>query len=675
MEVSTEKIRLKTDNNKYNNNISNDILTYNQKIQNEINSISKKYKTLFENALNKYNFNSEVYIPHSTEAKRKVIPNKNYLLNKLILYENFVNSNKNKRDNMSKESDKFYNFYSYVKNRNSNQKEYLDNLIFFYRGLGYDIKDINYNKNDNIFNKSILLDPTFGNDTNDDVLKFGNNDQSRRNFYKDNILLLRFNDTLRETKFPYSIAKNDKNQIKNFKAKMTNSINSFIKESQINNKIKNIEEKKNVKKKKNKNENNKNLKTKSNLESQPNFEINELIDKNINDNEKELFEKMGNKSIKFNKEKLNNKKMDTKDNKSFMFNYMTIRSNKFNRNTRKDEDNKDINNYSNKTSRLNTLTTDYGNNSIFNEIKSNKLPENYTTNNLTLKNNISSENYINKKLYQSTNNNGNKTYRNRNSKKAKDKFYISGYNSNIGNNQYLLTTLNKLKVSKTEGNISNNNKSDKKIEFTIKNRNMNREKTQNLKIFLPNISSLKSSQNLSKINILTKEEINSNNINKNRSQKALKNLKITFSKKNTNEAFEKNKKKEINYLYTLINNKRNFYKEYPYDKVKNYFKTFRNIKLANFNIKNGSNIHSLLENLEKIVKDKQYHKLAKSLSEAKRDIHVKVSDNSEKINKIENVEFNKLKEYDMKIPNLKYDFAEKILINNQKMINHDNFDE
>ena len=29
----------------------------------------------------------------------------------------------------------------------------------------------------------------------------------------------------------------------------------------------------------------------------------------------------------------------------------------------------------------------------------------------------------------------------------------------------------------------------------------------------------------------------------------------------------------------------------------------------------------------------------------------------------------------MKIPNLKYDFAEKILINNQKMINHDNFDE
>ena len=148
MEVSTEKIRLKTDNNKYNNNISNDILTYNQKIQNEINSISKKYKTLFENALNKYNFNSEVYIPHSTEAKRKVIPNKNYLLNKLILYENFVNSNKNKRDNMSKESDKFYNFYSYVKNRNSNQKEYLDNLIFFYRGLGYDIKDINYNKNE-----------------------------------------------------------------------------------------------------------------------------------------------------------------------------------------------------------------------------------------------------------------------------------------------------------------------------------------------------------------------------------------------------------------------------------------------------------------------------------------------------------------------------------------------
>ena len=204
---------------------------------------------------------------------------------------------------------------------------------------------------------------------------------------------------------------------------------------------------------------------------------------------------------------------------------------------------------------------------------------------------------------------------------------------------------------------------------------MNRQKTQNFRIFLPNISSLKGNQNLSNLNIITKEEIDSNN--KNRSQRSLQNLKIAFSKENkenTNEAFENSKKKEINNLYTLINDKRNFYKGYPYDKVKNYFKTFRNIKIANFNIKNGSNIHSLLENLEKIVKEKQYHKLAKSLSETKRDIHVKKSENSEKINKIENVEFEKLKEYDTKIPTLKYDFAEKILVNNQKIINHNDDD-
>jgi hypothetical protein len=305
---------------------------------------------------------------------------------------------------------------------------------------------------------------------------------------------------------------------------------------------------------------------------------------------------------------------------------------------------------------------------MFNEIKSNELLENYSKKNLTLKNNISSENDINKKLYLNTINNGNNSYRNKDSKKAKDKFYLSGFNSNFVKNQYLLTTLNKLKVSKTEGNISKNNKNDKKIELTIKARNINREKTQNLRIFLPNISSLKNNQNLSKINIISKEEIN----NKNRSQKALKKIKITFSKENTNEAFENSKKKEINNLYTLINNKRNFYKEYPYDKVKDYFKTFRNIKIANFNIKNGSNIHSLVENLEKIVKEKQYHKLAKSLSETKRDIHAKASKNSQKFNKIENIEFNKLKECDKKIPTLKYDFAEKILINNQKIIKHNN---
>ena len=39
MEVSTEKFRLKTDNNRYSKNLSNDNLTYNQKIQNEINPI------------------------------------------------------------------------------------------------------------------------------------------------------------------------------------------------------------------------------------------------------------------------------------------------------------------------------------------------------------------------------------------------------------------------------------------------------------------------------------------------------------------------------------------------------------------------------------------------------------------------------------------------------------
>ena len=682
MEVSTEKFRFKKYNNRYNNNLPNDILTYKTKIQNEINSIPKNYKKFFENALNKYTFNSEVYIPHSIEAKKKANPNKNYLLNKLILYENFVNMNKSRRDNMSKESDKFYNFYSIAKGKNSNQKEYLDNLFFFYRGMGYDLNDIKYNKNDNIFNKSILLDPTFGNDTNDDVLKFGNNDQSRNNFYKDNKLLLRFNDILRETKLPHAIAKDDKKKIKNFKAKMAISINSFIKESQINNKIKNIGEIKNIKKKKSNNGINNKFKTISNLKSQSNLEKNELkilIDKNRNDNddENELFEKMEDKKIKFNKGKSNNKKLYNKDNKSFMHNYMQMRSNKFNRNKRNNDDDKDINNYSNKSSRFNTITTDYGNNSIINEIKSNELPERYTNNKLTLKNNISSENYINKKLYLNTIDYSNKSYRNKNNKKAKDKLYLSGYNNNFVNNQYLLTTLNKFKVSKTETNLSNINKDDKKSELEDNNKNMKKEKTQNLKLFLPKLISLKSNQNLTKLNIIEKEEINNNNINinRNKSQKAIKYLKINFSKEIDNEANENNKEKEINNLYNYINNKRSFYKEFPYDKVKNYFKTFRDIKLANFNIKNGSNIHSLLENLEKIVKEKQYHKLAKSLSETKRDIHVKTSEKSEKIKQIENVEFKKLKECDMKIPTLKYDFADKILTINQKMINHDDDNE
>jgi hypothetical protein len=90
------------------------------------------------------------------------------------------------------------------------------------------------------------------------------------------------------------------------------------------------------------------------------------------------------------------------------------------------------------------------------------------------------------------------------------------------------------------------------------------------------------------------------------------------------------------------------------------------MRLAKLNTNKGSNILPLLEGLENLVKEKDLFKIAKSLNETKKDIYLRSMGTLENFEKNHILDSDKIKEYDDKIPLLKYDYAEHILCDNKQ---------
>lgn len=353
MEVSNDKMKFNSENNRENASLQTEYLTYNKKLKNEIEAIPQEYKKFFRNALKKNSFDMEVYIPHLTETNKKVYPNKNYLINKLIRYEKFVSANKNKKEKKSMGLTNFSK-YSYLIENNIKQREYLNNLLNIYKEKGYELENIEYKKKDNIFNRSIFLDHKLGEDTNKDAQNYGLIEENKKNFISDNQLLLRFNDIIHENKSPNFKYRNKINNINN-----NNNFNVFSNNIESNNEINQLKLKlkkqKKLKKKNKKNELNKSLEE-SLLK---NTDIN-------NENENSLIKEIINENIK----------PSDKDNKNS--NTIDI--------INRDED---VNNSNNNSKIDNTITTYFGNDSlIFNESKNNVENENSDKGKLNLKYNI-----------------------------------------------------------------------------------------------------------------------------------------------------------------------------------------------------------------------------------------------------------------------------------------------
>ena len=632
MEVSLDKMKFSTENSRDNISLQTEFLTYYQKLKNEMESIPKEHKKFFRNALNRHTFDMEVYIPNLSEKNRKPHPNKNYLINKLIKYEKFVNSNRDSLEKNTKELTKFNKDYNYIKDNNAKQKDYITNLLKIYKGKGYEVNYLDYIKNDNIFNSSILLDHLLGDNPTKDILTYGKDDNNLKNFIDDNQLLIKFNDIIQESRSPNAKYK-PKNKTKRFSVFNTH-IDDLIKGTKNNRNI-SKEIKIKLKKKRKK-------KSKSKTK-----------DKNNESFEKKVILKKEDENIKND----SNEGKDTKNN-------------------RKSKEEVDELNMSNKSSKMdNTITTYYGNESlIFNDSKNfekdnkDKIPK-INLKYKTIRNKINIENKP--MINTSYNTNYNIINKKRN-------LYISD-NSNLKKNKYLLTSLNKIKIKKDykepKVSISDDNTififSNEKVLET-KNRYKSKD---NLNINLPGINNIstkkdKFSTNVNLGMVNKNDQMNksySKQLKKNNDiQKKIKYLKDTFRKKYSKSEMEKIKEKEINNLYSTINLNPKFIKEYPFDRVEKYFLKHKKMRLAKLNTNKGSNILPLLEGLENLVKEKDLFKIAKSLNETKKDIYLRSMGTLENFEKNHILDSDKIKEYDDKIPLLKYDYAEHILCDNKQ---------
>ena len=598
----------------------NTLLTYDEKLKNELDNIPKLHKKFFMNSLAKHKFDSDVYIPMEKERNRKVYPNKDYLINKIISLDNLVNSNKKIIDNTSKNFSNFFKAYNYLKSTNTKQKDYMHDTISIYKDKfsnknNYNDEDLEYKHDENIFDNSVLLDCS----NSQNFKKFENFDNQKM-LMDDKNILLSFDKAINKTRSPNSMA----NKSQNYKDNFITSIN----QSYFINK-KNKEKNDNIKKEM------KIIKTEINLDSNK-------IKGNINLSQERKIDSKNSSKIKIEGVK-NKSKNNTLD--KYILNSKLLKINKISRNI-------------NKEFKETTNTINATNNSIIKEsLEIQKTQKQSNLKNSFLNKFNKDDNKINNniKTYKAINN------KDKSNKTKKTKFNISESNNN---SKYLLTTLNKINNKSKIDDLSEiKNKNEKTITYTRnnnkKNKSLHSTMRTNIKMNLPQI--LQSHKNISKSILYTK--INENHIKNNHSIEQKHKTMIKKEKNYDYYNYKKAKEEEINNLYTTISTNSNFFREYPYNKIKTYFKKYKNIILNKIEPEKGSNIFPLLDNIENIGKNKGIAKLAKSLDETKKYFLLReTKKNSENLAEGKSLNIlDKVNNNENQFPIIKYDSAERII--------------
>ena len=600
----------------------NTLLTYDEKLKNELDNIPKLHKKFFMNSLAKHKFDSDVYIPMEKERNRKVYPNKDYLINKIISLDNLVNSNKKIIDNTSKNFSNFFKAYNYLKSTNTKQKDYMHDTISIYKDKfsnknNYNDEDLEYKHDENIFDNSVLLDCS----NSQNFKKFENFDNQKM-LMDDKNILLSFDKAINKTRSPNSMA----NKSQNYKDNFITSIN----QSYFINK-KNKEKNDNIKKEM------KIIKTEINLDSNK-------IKGNINLSQERKIDSKNSSKIKIEGVK-NKSKNNTLD--KYILNSKLLKINKISRNI-------------NKEFKETTNTINATNNSIIKEsLEIQKTQKQSNLKNSFLNKFNKDDNKINNniKTYKAINN------KDKSNKTKKTKFNISESNNN-NNSKYLLTTLNKINNKSKIDDLSEiKNKNEKTITYTRnnnkKNKSLHSTMRTNIKMNLPQI--LQSHKYISKSILYTK--INENHIKNNHSIEQKPKTMIKKEKNYDYYNYKKAKEEEINNLYTTISTNSNFFREYPYNKIKTYFKKYKNIILNKIEPEKGSNIFPLLDNIENIGKNKGISKLAKSLDETKKYFLLRdTKKNSENLAEGKSLNIlDKVNNNENQFPIIKYDSAKRII--------------
>ena len=177
-----------------------EILSTKKKIENEIASITKENRNEFREALSKYSFDTEVFIPKTISINKNEYKDKNYLLNNLVSFENKSQERKRLVEPLRKETNRFSKQYKLIREENEeHQKDYLRSLENYYNEIGYNVDSIEYKKTDNIFSPSSILDHNFGINVQDDAYKYSSIDL-KQDYNRDQKLLKKYQKGIKETK-------------------------------------------------------------------------------------------------------------------------------------------------------------------------------------------------------------------------------------------------------------------------------------------------------------------------------------------------------------------------------------------------------------------------------------------------------------------------------------------
>ena len=170
-----------------------------KKVENEISSMTKETRDEFRDALNKYSFDTEVFIPKTLSINKNEYKDKNYLINNLVHYEKKSTERKRIVEPLKKETNRFTKQYKLIKEENEeHQQDYLKSLENFYSNIGYNQKSLD-KMNENIFMPSTALDHDFGINIGEDAFKYNHVDL-RSVFSRDQDLMKQWQQSIKETK-------------------------------------------------------------------------------------------------------------------------------------------------------------------------------------------------------------------------------------------------------------------------------------------------------------------------------------------------------------------------------------------------------------------------------------------------------------------------------------------
>lgn len=206
--IKLQKYFSPKDDKKNKNKSINSVFSQKKKIKNEIESMSHESRNIFREALNKYSFDTEVFIPSSLRISKKEYKDKDYLLNTLISFEDRLKEQKEFITPIKNETNRFTKQYKLIhEENNDHQKNYINNLQKYYESMGYSRSGLEYSGSDNIFSPSSILDTDFGNNIQEDVYRYGNAEY-KKDYHKDKVLLRKWTKSVKDTKDNKNRAKN-----------------------------------------------------------------------------------------------------------------------------------------------------------------------------------------------------------------------------------------------------------------------------------------------------------------------------------------------------------------------------------------------------------------------------------------------------------------------------------